>query len=520
MTTTKINGQLSGGDTTPATVPQTDWLALGVAAHQAGRRQEAERAYRHLINQAGDNSQGLCLLGVLIGDMGGKPEEGADLIEAALDRRPDVGRYWFNLGRVRMKAKQLILAERAFRRSLALEPDVPFTLLEIADILEAKREDRQLVMEYVERALALGGGSAPVLTRAGSLLASFADGSGYGRAEELYRKAIQLAPEDSVDAHLFLGVLLLRQGRFAEGWRETEYRFAGSHPRVVMPQGGLGCPRWQGEALVGKRLLLCAEQGPSDMIQFVRYAQLLHAKGATVDVAGCTAQMHPLLQSAVGVTNAYEDMPDREDYDYWVPMMSVPRVLGTTQETIPATVPYFRSNIDKGSTWRNKLDTLDRSENSLRVGLVWAGRPTHLNDMFRSVAHLGMLARLGDVPGITWVSLQMGEARNQLPQVAGSWNLNDVTADFDDYLDTAAVVQCLDLLIAVDTSVAHLAGALGKPVWLMLGAHRVDWRWQIARSDTPWYPSMRLFHQDGSGWGGVASAVADALTIRVRALSH
>lgn len=492
----------------PEMTAEQRWLNAGIEAHRAGRLQEAEQAYRNLLAEVPNSADGLHLSGLLIRDGGGNLNLAAEMIEAALDVRPDRAGYWYSLGKVRYAARRMVEAEHAFRRALALQADFPLALLELAEVLDATNRTEP-ALACVDRAVALGTDNPAVLTRAGSILAHAGADNGQARAELLYRAAMRVAPQESDQAHAFLAVLLLRQGKFAEGWAEAEYRLTGARPQVPMPMEMLRrWPRWQGDDLAGKRLLLCAEQGMGDKLQFVRYAQWLHAAGATVDVVGCTPALRGLLATAPGVAAAYDDASDRDDYDFWVPMLSVPGIAGTTLENVPAEVPYLKANPARVAAWREKLAGHTAAGRPCRVGLVWAGRPTHASDMFRTVDHPGRLKALAGVPGVSWFSLQVGEARAQLPQVAAQWPLFDVGAELADFGETAAAIENLDLVIAVDTSVAHLAGALGKPVWLMLGARHVDWRWLENRDDTPWYPSMRLFHQADNGWEGLAARLA------------
>jgi hypothetical protein len=267
-----------------------------------------------------------------------------------------------------------------------------------------------------------------------------------------------------------------------------------------------GVAEWHGEPLDGRRLLVVGEQGFGDHFQFLRFARVLQERGATVDL--CMREpLLPLVERILGVNRAFSGKPGR-DYDFWVPMMSVPSCVGTELSTIPAELPYLFADKTKLKTWRKRVSPVDTTKR--RVGLVWAGSPTFGNDRYRSMT-LTDLSALSELKNIAWYALQKGAAHAQLADAPQAFRARDFTAYLTSFEETAALIMQLDLVIAVDTGVAHLAGALGKPVWLLLPANS-DWRWLQARSDTPWYPGMRLFRQTTAGdWRTVVAQVAEAL---------
>ncbi|CAB3737764.1 hypothetical protein LMG27174_06398 [Paraburkholderia rhynchosiae] len=253
-------------------------------------------------------------------------------------------------------------------------------------------------------------------------------------------------------------------------------------------------------------MLLVGEQGFGDHFQFLRYARVLQERGATVDV--CVREpLLPLVERVPGIHRAFSGKPEGE-YDFWVPMMSVPSCVGTELSTIPADVPYLFANETKVKAWRKRLKPT--GDTGRKVGLVWAGSPTFGNDRYRSMA-LSDLHALAGVAKVSWYALQRGPAHAQLADAPQAFRAHDLSDELDDFEDTAALVRNLDLVIAVDTGVAHLAAALGKPVWLLLPANS-DWRWLEARSDSPWYPGMRLFRQKVLGeWADVVAEVVNEL---------
>ena len=307
----------------------------------------------------------------------------------------------------------------------------------------------------------------------------------------LYQASIQ---GDDVDVGLFnLSLALLSAGRLGEGWRLMRAR-ANLFPSATIS----GIPLWSGEPLVGKRVLLHSEQGLGDVIQFVRYLPMLEDAGVGVAFSAYP-QILQLLRNdpkARALTSSCPDLTQLE-FDFQAQLLDLPAMLGTeTPDDIPAQVPYLYSSSERRAFWRHRLAGVD----GLKIGLVWSGNPEHKQDHFRS-ARLDDFASLAVFPGVTWVFLQKGVGEQEglaAPEGMSVLRFADEIGDFD---DTAAIVECLDLVISVDTSVAHLAGALGKPVWILLAEAGKDWRWFLDAERSPWYPSARLFTRDRvTGW--------------------
>lgn len=324
---------------------------------------------------------------------------------------------------------------------------------------------------------------------------------GYYRAAEThYRRAIAIKHEFP-DAHFNLGMLLLRLGRFPEGFRECEWRWQTSRfTPFKVPH-----PLWDGKPMRGT-LLVHSEQGAGDAIQFVRFLPIAAARCDRL-IFFCPENLFAVFAALPGVAEMRgPGTVQISEFQTYLPIMSLPLVLGTTLDTIPCPIPYLTP--DPRSI---ELGPSPIAAPRLKVGLTWAGSPTHQNDSHRS-CRLADLAPLLAVPDVAYYSLQMGPQAAELNE-PGPWSgrLVDLGGRLADYADTAAVLRQLDLVIAVDTSVVHLAGALGRPVWTMISA-RCDWRWMRDREDTPWYPTMRLFRQSRlDDWNALFTRAAQAL---------
>jgi tetratricopeptide (TPR) repeat protein len=322
-------------------------------------------------------------------------------------------------------------------------------------------------------------------------------------AEGCLRAALAFDPGYPL-ARFNLGYLLLRQGRFGEGLLAMEARVWN---RVLGER--VQAPRWQGESLQGKALLIGPEAGYGDMIQFSRYTGLLKGLGAARLGIVCQPALKRLFATLPGIDEVIalgEPIPE-PGWDFWILPQSLPLRCGTRYDAIPAPVPYLRPDPGAVQAWAARLPGP-----GLRVGLAWKGNPAFENDGERSLPHLDWLAPLAALPGIRFVSLQKGVAEAEARQPPAGMELFDPAPLIADFADSAALLANLDLVISVDTAVAHLAGALGRPCWVLLPRHQTDWRWFKERTDSPWYPSLRLFRQATAGdWRPVLETVATAL---------
>jgi len=321
-------------------------------------------------------------------------------------------------------------------------------------------------------------------------------------AQSAYRRALELKPELDI-ARFNLALILLAHGHYAQAWPLYEARgpLFGEH-------GTLPFPKWAGEALTGKSLLLLPEQGYGDAIQFVRYAPLLKRLGVAQLTLACKPELGPLLRTVEGVDTVVTDPRELRVHDYWESLLSLPLHFGTTPQTIPAHIPYVGVFAQRMEHWKARLP-----QQGIRVGLVWKGNPEHHHDTARSLHHFADLEPLLAVPGVSFVSLQKGPAEQEALSYSEQGRVLCLGEQLRDFADTAALVAQLNLVVSVDTAVAHVAGALGVACWLMLPHSGVDWRWHRSGTQSPWYPKdMYLFRQDaGGGWPPLIDAVAKTL---------
>lgn len=418
----------------------------------------------------------------------------------ALRLTPDFAQAQANLGLVLERRGLAYEAEACYRRSLAIDPSHPEAHLNLGALLAQQKRFAAAEAAYCT-ALALAPRHAAAWTNLGVLYACM---QREAEAEVCHRTALNIDAAYAT-ACFNLSYLMLRQGRLDEGWRCLEARtwYAALAPR-------LPCPRWQGEALDGRTVLVVYEAGHGDVIQFCRYAALLKRRGA----ASITLLCHPALQRLTATLDDVDavlpydaPLPDAH-WDFWVPLLSLPYHFKTRLDSIPADLPYLRADPGCVAAWNVRLP-----RKGLRVGLVWKGNPRFENDADRSLPSLATLAPLAGLPGVRLVSLQKGAGEDEALSPPAGMRVLAVGSELSDFGDTAAVVANLDLVISVDTAVAHLAGALAVPCWVLLPHYKTDWRWLKDRSDTPWYPRvMRLFRQPSDGdWESVVACVTAEL---------
>lgn len=403
----------------------------------------------------------------------GRGAEALPLLQEAAALAPDHAPTWNNLAALYRDQGQFTAADQAVRQALALKPDY-----------------------------------AAALSTAGSVAFVLQD---FSRAVACCNEALRLQP-DLAEAHWNLALACLAQGDFARGWAEYEWR---QHlPAAAQLYPDLGLPRWQGEPLTGKTLLVHAEQGHGDTLQFIRLAQPLADQGIRI-IALAQPALVRLLARCPFLAEVHPLGGPVPAADFCLPLMSLPHRLGLTIDAIPARIPYLHAAQDDIAAWQERLAAWPRP----RVGLVWAGDPrpndaeSNRIDQRRSLTFAAFSSLLA-TPGISFVSLQKGEAARSLVQHS---NLYDAADELRDFGDTAALLTHLDLVITVDTAVAHLAGALGREVWT-LSRFDACWRWLEGRDDSPWYPTLRLFRQNAPGdWSTPLAAVAQALVQRFTA---
>jgi Flp pilus assembly protein TadD len=502
----------------------------GARLHGAGRMAEAEQVYRQVLSMEPRHADTLHMLGVLA-LQAGHPAPAAELIGQAIAVRPSEAMYYVNRAHARLAIGQAeaaaadgqaaVQAQRNCAEGYQVLGHALVDLGRAAEALVAYQAARQRKARLpgIENDLGLALCEANRLTEAvGHLEASVRQMPGdpqvrnnlggvlreLGRLEEaeaMYRQAIRLTPEDPTP-HVNLAIVLLLAGRLREGWAEWEWRWR-ARPEMAL---GFDQPRWEGQPLDGRTLLIHAEQGLGSNIQFCRYVALIPPDGRLVlAVQPSLVRLMASLDGRVTVVAIGDSLPRA---DLRCPMLSLPRVLGTNAVAdIPATIPYLRADPGAVARWQRRVAMLP----GLRVGLVWAGNPEDARMDRRRSMPPAALAPLAELPGVSLVSLQVGRAAQALSGSPLGQAVHDWTAELSDFAETAALIEALDLVISVDTAVVHLAGALGKPVWLL---NRFDtcWRWLLGRDDSPWYRTLRQFRQTEAGrWDDVVACVCAAL---------
>lgn len=392
-------------------------------------------------------------------------------------------------------------AEQSYRAALELAPFSATLHLNLGALLAQQKLHGEAEACYAA-ALALEPQSSAVWSNMGALhLALKQDDT----ADACLRQAMALEPGNA-KARFNLAYLQLRLGQWEEGWALFEARDWYQAMEQLFT-----CPRWQGEPLQERSLLVCFEAGHGDVIQFCRYIPLLKQRGASRITLLCHPALKRLMRSVQGldaVCGLDEPLP-AEDFGYWMPLLSAPYHLATRCDTVPAALPYLHAEPALQAHWAGQLPT----SGPLRVGLVWKGNPLFENDADRSLPHLQALAPLWELPGVQFVSLQKGAGEDQIAACAATQPLSALGHRLSDFADAAAALCTLDLLISVDTAMAHLAGALNVPCWLLLPWYMTDWRWGAEGSSTVWYPdTLRLFRQGpDADWAPVVTALRMAL---------
>jgi tetratricopeptide (TPR) repeat protein len=506
-------------------------LQAALALQRRGALAEARRVCEQILRQAPQHVDALHMLGLLAAQAG-DPAQAVPLLRKAIKLDPTAAAAYNNLGAALSALGRFREAVASFDKVTALLPNYAGGHCNRANALRSLGRAVEALAGY-ERAITLKPGYAEAhnglgnalcdLGRPGDALAHYqqaiALNPGYqeacyntgnalraldrhGEALAHFERAVALRP-DHAEAHENLGILLLLHGRLGQGWQHYEWRnrtptAAGSR---AFPQ-----PLWTGaEDLAGKTIFLHWEQGLGDTIQFCRYAPLVAARGARVVMAvqDPLAAFLKQLEPAIEVIGNSQHSPPV--FDCHAPLMSLPLAFATTLETIPASPRYLAAGRDAVARWADRLPPGPKP----RVGLVWSGSTKHQNDSRRSMT-LDQLAPLLDAD-VHWICLQKEFRRGETETLDRRGNIAIPGAALTDFAETAAVIDHLDLVISVDTSVAHLAGAMGKPVWILL-PFTPDWRWLLDRSDSPWYPSARLFRQPRPGdWASVVAAARAAL---------
>jgi tetratricopeptide (TPR) repeat protein len=467
---------------------------LGLALREVGLPDEAIHSFRKALAFRPDCAETLNNLGLALREAG-QPNEAVLALQKALNLRADYPEALNNLGLVLRDEGLWEEAALAFRRALHFRPDYTEALNNLGLALHDRGEFDAAIIIY-KQALQLKPDYASACNNLGNTLKSA------GRHQEaiaLYRRAVRINP-DYAEAHWNMAMALLLTGDFTEGWKEYEWR---RRLKDFGPsQNTDKAPLWDGSAVTGRTILLRTEQGFGDNIQFIRYADLLSRRGARV-IVECRQEMAELLKRAEGVSEVAVRGGPVPDHDFYCPLLTLPLLFCTLKETIPGRTPYLSADPSLVSAWHNKIQS---SAHGLKVGIAWAGtyppgKSCSLND----------LAPLSDITPVTFYSLQKGGSAQEAITPPAYMRLVDMTGGLHDFADTAALIENLDLVISIDTAVAHLAGALNKTTWVLLHSD-ADWRWLLHREDSPWYPSMRLFRRAAwESWPAVTARIKDEL---------
>ncbi len=441
----------------------SDALRTAIQQQRAGRLAEAEQIYRQILRAEPNHLEALHLLGV-IALQTGRCDDAIACIRQAIARDASQAGFHSNLGEAYRAVGRLDEAKACYEQALRLQPN----------------------FSEAHNNLALA------LTCLGDL----------SRAMHHFQRAIEIMP-DNAHAHYNLSCGLLLQGDFARGWSEYAWRMRiPGHPSQTSR-----APQWDGSPLENGRMFVFAEQGLGDTIQFIRYLPWVRSrvKDSVVQVA---PRLIPILNQSGfdGLVPKGAPVPEHEIQSS---LLSLPGLFRMTPAMIPADIPYLHPDPRLVEQWRAALSPIE----GRKVGVVWQGSRTYYLDRYRSIP-LAAFAPLADVPGVQLISLQQTDGLDQLESVADCFKVVQLAGELDSqgaFLDTAAIMKNLDLVISPDTAIAHLAGALGVPVWIAL-AITPGWRWLVGRSDSPWYPSVRLFRQSRFGqWSGVFQQMAQAL---------
>ncbi len=500
-----------------------DALQEGMRLHQAGRFQEAEQQYRQVLAQQANHPDALHLLG-LLAYQHARHAQAIELISQALRQRPGEPVYLANLGPVYAAQGRHEEAIRCYEKALASRPQFTECIYNLANSLKAVNRLTEAIDHY-EKVLevrprypeawtnlgnarqrqgrfddavacyekALNQQPNQIEAMVGMANARHAQGR-FAEAHTLYEQAKVLRPNHA-DLCFNHSVHRLLQGQLPEAWEDYEYRWQVSKLRLPT----LKQPRWDGSNLEGKSIYLIPEQGLGDTLHFVRYAKVLKDQGATT-IVSVQSPLVPLISRTPGIDLLLSEADPPPVSDFWSPLLSLPGRFNTRLETIPQAIPYLYADPKRIEHWGQELGKLP----GRKIGIAWQGDPSHIRDSLRSIP-LNVFALIAKIPEVTLVSLQKGAGCEQLAEWSGPaiYSVGDRCDSAGAFVDTAAVMHHLDLVITADTAIAHLAGGLGLPVWLALSMSP-DWRWLLEREDSPWYPTLKLFRQTTLGdWDSV-----------------
>jgi len=477
------------------------YSAEALRLYNRGLYQEAKNILLAAQTENPDHIPSLELLGVITLNFDKSESDAKKIFNHILEIEPDNHHAYNNLGTVAWHATDLKEAQFYFLKAIELAPTMARSYLNLANIFIEQgklQEAANTLMKCLE--------VKPDSQRVKNQLAWTHELLGdYDSALSILNNNIKSAP-DHPKTRYNRGLLLLKMGNYREGWQDYEWRYALKQRRYPITPNP-DTPEWNGEEIKDKILLIVEEQGFGDAIQMVRYIPKLKSMGATV-IVRCRPRLIKLFKTIDDVDEVrnclYPIDKLRARCDYHIPIMSLPRVLETELDTIPTNIPYLFPNQEKVQRWTKRID-----KNKFNIGLVWSGNEKQKNNSRRS-CNLQDYLPIAALPNVQLYSLQKGPSRAQLDS-AIEIDIIDFSEEMKDFQDTASLMKCLDLVISIDTAVAHLAGAIGHPVWTLLDTNHC-WRYSIDRSYSPWYPHMRLFRQSSPGdWQSVIESVIQAV---------
>ena len=480
-----------------ATIP--DALASGWTYHQAGDLRRAEQIYREVLRNHADSAQAWCLLGVLLQGQG-KLSDSVAHYQRALQIEPEFAEARNNLGLAHYQQGDEDEAAASFRAAIRLKPQLADAHNNLGIILQAQGKLDEAA-ECYRKAIELDRAHADAHHNLGNTLRA------QGRLEEAsdsYERALWIKPNEP-HFHLGQAFLSLQRGDYERGWPGFEWRW--KCPEFSLPD--YRQPFWDGGPLDGRTILLHADYGMGDTLQFIRFAPRVANLGGRVIVVG-QRPLARILASCPGVDQVFVQGDPLPDFDFYAPVMSLPSRLNNAPPAAAAAVPYLAADPRLVEHWKGRLGGV----REFKIGVAWQGDPRYRKDRERSFP-LAQLEPIAQVPGVRLFSLQRAPGSEQIATVANRFEVTDLGSRLTDFLDDAAVMSNLDLVLAPETSLIHLAGALGTPAWVAL-AYAPDWRWMSGEDPTQWYPTVRLFRQRTWGdWDQVFQRIANELRVRV-----
>jgi tetratricopeptide (TPR) repeat protein len=509
---------------------------LAEISYGSGNYDAAVRYISEAIQYDPGNAEAYSNLGFILQGKG-QLDDAVKCYQKAIELNPDLLQAYMNLGNTFKEKGRFDDAVRYYQKVLQICPDSPDAYSNLGiTLLKARQPDKAVV--FCQKAVQLAPHDVNMYYNLGIALQ---ENGQLDEAVTCYQKASQLAPSDAeiynnlafalqenrrpyeaipyyrkslslqpdyATAHWNFSLALLLTGNFREGWREYEWRWETKY--LSSSKRNFEQPLWTGSDIKGLTILLHAEQGLGDTFQFIRYAPFVAGRGAKV-IFECYGHMASLMRSVEGIHQVIVYGEELPAFDVHCPLLSLPLAFDTILETIPAKIPYISADISLTGKWK---DRLKHDDAKLKIGIVWAGNPGFKQNRYRNIP-LHFFIPVAELPGVTLYSLQKGEEAAMAKDPPWDIKLVDYTGDINDFSDTASFMENLDLVISVDTAVAHLAGAMGKPVWTLL-PFSPEWRWLLDREDSPWYPTMRLFRQSSRGdWKSVIDRVIQELRRKI-----